>query len=135
MGEQEAEDADLLEVWTHRLENLTVSPLTRDYPESGRDVTKVPVDAFESSSSTENALQKFDGLSDHSTIPFNILQTAFIVLVSRLTGDEDISIGTNATQDGTAFVLRSAIAPSESFSDLLKKTSNVSTEVVRVEPH
>jgi L-aminoadipate-semialdehyde dehydrogenase len=56
--------------------------------------------------------------------PFQVLLTAFILLVSRLTGDEDIAVGANV--DGRSFVLRLAIAPTESFSSLALKVQSVS---------
>lgn len=58
--------------------------------------------------------------------PFQVLLTAFILLVSRLTGDEDITVGANVEVDGRSFVLRLAIAPTESFSSLALKVQSVS---------
>ena len=120
-------DPALLKIWGERLENLTVSPLTRDYPEPSQSTGKRPVDAFESLSSSEDVSHSIKLLAKGSISNFNVIQAAFIVLVSRLTGDEDISIGTNQTQGGRPFVLRTPLTFSTKFSDLLSKTSEVAT--------
>lgn len=125
MGQQTEVDPDLLKIWSERLENQTVSPLTRDYPEAGQGSAKVPVDAFESLSSTDDVAQSLKSISNGATSPFSVLQAAFIVLVSRLTGDEDISIGTNSSRDGKAFVLRTPLTPADKFSEILTKTAKV----------
>jgi hypothetical protein len=46
--------------------------------------------------------------------------------VSRLTGDEDIAIGTNSKVDGQPFVLRLPVASKEVFSELATKVQSVS---------
>ncbi|KKK23028.1 hypothetical protein AOCH_005357 [Aspergillus ochraceoroseus] len=110
-----------LERWAQRLQNLTVSPLTRDYPDTqSQDIPKRAIEAFESlklPSDTASALQKISG----SSSGFSVFLTAFVVLVARLTGDEDIAIGTSVGDDGRPFVLRVPIDPSESFLQLYGK--------------
>jgi hypothetical protein len=115
--------------WQDRLQNLTVSPLTRDYPEpSHTESEKRPIEAFQSlelSPKTQDALQQLqitDGAKPHSS--FTILLTALIVLVSRLTGDENISLGTSG-EKGRPFVIRTAVDASESFDKLLAKVEKV----------
>ncbi|KKY28871.1 putative alpha-aminoadipate reductase large [Phaeomoniella chlamydospora] len=126
MGQANEVDSDLLKIWTARLDNLTVSPLTRDYPEATQRAAKVPVDAFEALSSDENLVKALKSLTTHSATVFNVIQAAFVVLVSRLTGDEDVSVGTNNIQDGKPFVLRTPINAADHFTDLLLKTSQIS---------
>lgn len=48
-----------------------------------------------------------------------------IVLLSRLTGDEDIAVGTRH-ENQMPFVLRTAIDPNEAFTTLLAKVEEVS---------
>lgn len=128
MGDSSGVDPAVLKVWEKRLENLTVSPLTRDYPEAAQTASKRPVDAFEALSGSEDVTKSLAFLTRDSVSPFNVLQAAFIVLVSRLTGDEDISIGTNASRDGKAFVLRTPLTPATKFSDLLSTAASNALE-------
>jgi L-2-aminoadipate reductase len=58
------------------------------------------------------------------TSPFTILLSAFLVLVQRLTGDDDISVGTSS-ENGDPFVLRSTVTPSEPFINLLSRVQQV----------
>jgi L-aminoadipate-semialdehyde dehydrogenase len=58
------------------------------------------------------------------TSPFTILLSAFIILVHRLTGDEDISLGTSS-EGGDPFVLRCQATPSDPFSALLQRVKQV----------
>ncbi|PYI06451.1 large subunit of L-aminoadipate-semialdehyde dehydrogenase [Aspergillus sclerotiicarbonarius CBS 121057] len=110
-----------LERWAQRLQNLTVSPLTRDYPDNQKqELPKRAIEAFESiklSKETQSALQKISG----SSSGFTVFLTAFVVLVARLTGDEDIAIGTSSNDDGRPFVLRVPIEASETFLQLYAK--------------
>lgn len=119
---------DHLAWWAEHLQDQTISPLTRDYPEAAsEDVHKRPIEAVESlaaPSSTASALKQLSGLAS----PTTVLQSALIVLVSRLTGDEDISIGTNAKPNGSAFVLKTSVTPSEPFSQLLKRVEELSAQ-------
>lgn len=115
--------------WQERLQNLTVSPLTRDYPEpSHTESEKRPIEAFQSLELSQEAqhaltqLQITDGAQPHTN--FAILLTALVILVSRLTGDENICLGTSG-QKGRPFVLRTAVDASESFVKLLSKIEKV----------
>jgi L-aminoadipate-semialdehyde dehydrogenase len=128
MASERVNEEQALAWWAEQLKDQTVSPLTRDYPESAAEnVPKRPIEAVESlaaPSSTSDALKKLSVLG--STI--TVIQTALVVLVSRLTGDEDISIGTNGQPDGPAFVLRTSVAASESFSQLFKRIQDLSRQ-------
>lgn len=117
----------LLQRWAKRLQNLTVSHLPSDYtrPFPPRLVEA----ALSRSIDPEVQLALFrlvlQGTNDsQSTSPFTILLSAFIVLVQRLTGDEDISIGTSS-ESGDPFVLRCRVSPTESFTSLLRTVKQV----------
>lgn len=118
-----------LERWAQRLQNLTVSPLTRDYPDSQtQELPKRAIEAFESlrlDSDAAAALKRLSGSASSSGSGFTVFLTAFVVLVARLTGDEDIAVGTSAGEDGRPFVLRVPIDSSESFLQLYGKVQKV----------
>lgn len=81
---------DRLERWAERLNNLTVSPLARDY-DTPTD-TKRAIEAFETleiPQETQLALKKLTGSSSSE---FTVFLTAFVLLVARLTGDEECVI-------------------------------------------
>ncbi|KAK4947557.1 large subunit of alpha-aminoadipate reductase [Elasticomyces elasticus] len=119
-------DADLA-WWAKQLEDQTISPLTRDYPEtSSEDVHKRPIEASESLTVPSNTLTKLS--ADLDATPLVILQTALIVLVSRLTGDEDISIGTNSEENGLSFVLKTILDAKDSFSKVVQQVQKLSLE-------
>lgn len=109
---------DRLEIWAQRLNNLTVSPLTRDYPDTKETDGKRVIEAFESLRFPKEKLEA-------SSSGFTAFLTAFIILVARLTGDEDIAVGTNSNEDGRAFVIRVPIDASESFAQLYTKVDKV----------
>lgn len=114
--------------WTDHLKDQTLSPLTRDYPEGTSDsFHKRPIEAVESlaaSTSTNDAIQKLSSLGSSITV----LQTALVILVSRLTGDEDISVGTNAQPNSQPFVLRTSVSASETFSQLYKRIHDLTSQ-------
>jgi L-2-aminoadipate reductase len=112
--------------WAEKLKDLTVSPLTRDYPEpqledNGKRDSEA-TESLEASQDVQHALDKLQSLAS----PFHILLAAYILLVSRLTGDEDIAIGTNSEVDGRPFLLRLPIAPKEPFSEVASRVQSVS---------
>jgi L-aminoadipate-semialdehyde dehydrogenase len=74
------------------------------------------------SSDKASALQKLS-----ETSGFTVFLTAFVVLVARLTGDEDVVIGTSLGDDGRPFVLRVPIDSSETFLQLYDKVQRVGT--------
>lgn len=114
-----------LERWAQKLQNLTVSPLTRDYPEpTTSEPTRRAIEAFEShkiSPEIRSAAEKLSG-PNGSYITF---LTAYVVLVSRLTGDEDIALGTSSEDDGRPFVLRVPISLEQPFSKLRETVQKV----------
>ncbi|KAA8648719.1 hypothetical protein EYZ11_004228 [Aspergillus tanneri] len=121
MGVESAALQERLERWAQRLQNLTVSPLTRDYPETQKqELPKRAIEAFESLRISRDSLSQLQKLSGSSS-GFTVFLTAFVVLVARLTGDEDIAIGTSSGDDGRPFVLRVPIDPSETFLQLYTK--------------
>ncbi|KAI9733546.1 MAG: large subunit of alpha-aminoadipate reductase [Cirrosporium novae-zelandiae] len=112
--------------WKDRLQNLTVSHLTRDYPEPSQtdaEPTRRPIEAareFPLPSTTLDALKTIK--SAHAYDDFTILLTAYVALIRRLTGDEDLAIGTGE-ETGAEFVLRTAVEGKELFGALLAKTA------------
>lgn len=86
---------DRLERWSQRLNNLTVSPLARDY--DAQADSKRAIEAFETlklSQETQSSLQKLCGPSSSQ---FTVFLTAFVLLVARLTGDEEYVIAFSMT--------------------------------------
>ena len=129
MGVESVSLQERLERWAQRLQSLTVSPLTRDYPDNQKpDQVKRVIEAFESfklSKDAQLALQKLSGPSSSGFIAF---LAAYVVLVARLTGDEDIAIGTSSNEDGRPFVLRVSIDPSDTFLQLYGKVEKVNLQ-------
>lgn len=129
MGVESVSLQERLERWAQRLQSLTVSPLTRDYPDNQKpDQVKRVIEAFESfklSKDAQLALQKLSGPSSSGFIAF---LAAYVVLVARLTGDEDIAIGTSSSEDGRPFVLRVSIDPSDTFLQLYGKVEKVNLQ-------
>lgn len=116
---------DRLERWAQRLNNLTVSPLTRDYPDTQKPDGKRAIEAFESLKLPKDVQLALNKISGQSSSDFTVFLTAFVVLVARLTGDEDIAVGTSVGDDGRPFVLRVPIDASETFTQLYAKVDKV----------
>lgn len=93
-------------------------------PESARR----PIEAcevLELSSDTQTAvqrLQKRDGEDDYP--PLVIFLSALMLLVSRLTGDDNIAVGTS-NGNGVPFVLSTAVDLKEAFMPLLARVNKV----------
>ncbi|KAI5293620.1 large subunit of alpha-aminoadipate reductase [Ascosphaera acerosa] len=131
MSATPAQSDPRLERWAARLANLTVSPLSRDYPE--QDGSRRAIEAFESLRLTQDGQRACTALSASSGSPsaFVTLLTAYVVLISRLTGDEDIAVGTSTAEDGRPFVLRAAVSHEPSFQDLQQSIAKVREQVLR----
>jgi L-2-aminoadipate reductase len=113
--------------WSERLKDLTVTPLTRDYPEppSGEAIpSRRPIEAVETLAASTSVADALHILSSFAN-PYELLLTSYVILISRLTGDEDIPLGTNAKPDGQAFVLRTSVSPQETFTHLLSRVKDV----------
>lgn len=109
-----------LDWWAEKLSSPTVTPLTRDYPEiSQENVPRRPIEA------QEYPIVKSEGLASLSSSKKidNVLLTAVIVLIGRLTGDEDVSLATNTEAEGAQVVLRLPLAATETFDQLYEKVS------------
>src|SRR5947209_12488587 len=88
--------------WAERLKDVTISPLTRDYPEPSSDEAvrvKRPIEAVETLAASRNLSNALHSLHESGS-PYELLLTAYVVLISRLTGDEDIALVANAKPDG-----------------------------------
>lgn len=126
MGPGSASLQERLERWARKLQNLTVSPLTRDYPEiQSSALPKRTIEAFEYLELPKDSQLAVQKLSGPSSSGFTVFLTAFVVLVARLTGDEDIAVGTTSSDDGRPFVMRVPIDPSETFHQLYAKVDKV----------
>lgn len=114
--------------WEERLRSLTTQSLTTDYvrPDPPRIVEAVH--SVMVPDETRHALLQL-GILDGSNpmSPFTVLLAAFAVLVSRLTGDEDISLGTTV-ETKEPFVLRLPVAGATTFVELLKSVKEVRLE-------
>ena len=75
----------------------------------------------------ESALERLQNIENQPHSKFIILLTALVVLVSRLTGDEDIALGLSKC-NGLPFVLRTALEAKESFAQLLAKVEKLFSE-------
>ena len=126
----QAMDMAVLERWAKRLQNLTVSHLPSDYtrPSPPRLVEAElsrSIDPEIQLALYRLALQSTG--DSQPTSSFTILLSAFLVLVHRLTGDEDISLGTSS-EGGDPFVLRAQISPTDSFAALLSRVKKVTSD-------
>ncbi|KPI40890.1 L-aminoadipate-semialdehyde dehydrogenase large subunit [Cyphellophora attinorum] len=110
-----------LQWWMEHLKDLTVSPLTRDYPEvSSENAQKRAIEAVESLEADNKTYEALSSFPNDVSVEAIVL-TALMVLTARLTGDEDISIGANAGPNGSPFVLRLFTTSSETFLALSGK--------------
>lgn len=111
--------------WEARLRSVTLQSLTTDYvrPENARIVEAVH--SVTLPDATRTALLQLAILDGSTSVsPFTALLGAFAVLAARLTGDEDISIGTSG-ENKEPFVLRLPIDYKTSFSSLLTRVKDV----------
>lgn len=107
-----------LDWWAEQLASPTVTPLTRDYPETSQEnVPKRPIEALETLVVHSAGLAKLSQSHDADLL----LLATVVVLVARLTGDEDVSVGTNIGLDGPATVIRMSLTASERFDSLLER--------------
>lgn len=115
-----------LERWETKLRSITTQSLTTDYvrPTDGTKIVEA-VHSVTLPESTRNALLQLSVLGGSNNVsPFTVLLAAFAVLAARLTGDEDISIGTSG-ENAEPFVLRLPIDANTSFADLLSAVGKV----------
>lgn len=126
MGVESASIQERLERWAQRLQSLTVSPLTRDYPDNQQpELARRAIEAFETTKLSNDIQLAVEKVSGSPSSGFIVFLAAFVVLVARLTGDEDIAIGTSSGEDGRPFVLRVPVDSSETFLQLYSKVEKV----------
>lgn len=137
-----------LQRWTKRLSNITVSPITRrrfphspaalsylivltgDYPEhvqNASETTTRPIEAWktvELPDAVEAALSKLQEYGDYHHSSFVVFLSALVVLVSRLTGDENVTLDTS-DGDGIPFVLQTPVDLRETFIALMVRIAKV----------
>ena len=125
MGVESGPLQERLEKWAKRLQNIAVSPLTRDYPDyQTPELSRRAIEAFESLKPSEG-VQNAVLAPSFSGSGFTVFLTAFVVLVARITGDEDIAVATSSSDDGRPFVLRVPVDFGESFLQLQAKVEKV----------
>ncbi|RMZ91621.1 hypothetical protein DV736_g1141, partial [Chaetothyriales sp. CBS 134916] len=114
-------NAEHLEWWADKLKDATISPLTRDYPEvAAENASKRAIEAVETVVVSHQAAQALHRLARHSD-PNTVFLAVLTALIARLTGDEDISLGTTHGFNGPAFVLRIFLSVTEPFDGLVSK--------------
>ena len=91
------------------------------------DKKKRSIEAVEYLPASEDVRTALSKLRPLGT-PSELSLPAFVVLVSRLTGDEHIPIGTNGEHSGRPFVLRVPVTPDEPFSQLAAKVQTAMKE-------
>jgi L-2-aminoadipate reductase len=101
-----------------------------DYPEPShpsQEFAQRPIEACETleiSQDAQSALQQLQRLGDAQCSIFCLLLSAFMVLVSRLTGDENIAVGTR-DEKRVPFVLRTAIDLNEAYQSFVARVKEV----------
>lgn len=111
--------------WEERLRSLTTPSLPTDYvrPDPPRIVEAVHSVAVPEG--VRLALLQLGILDGSNPVPpFTVLLAAFAALAARLTGDEDIALGTSA-EGGEPFVLRVVVAAGTTFVGLLGEVKKV----------
>ncbi|KAJ3298155.1 large subunit of alpha-aminoadipate reductase [Borealophlyctis nickersoniae] len=131
----------LVERWQSRLASLTELILPTDYP---RPIPQRVVEAqqvLEIPEATSLAILKLslnikppviesaaDGASSPTTVsPFSILLAAFLVLLHKYTGEEDIAVGSSSTSSNP-LVLRMQIKDEDSFEDVVQMVLKTEAE-------
>jgi len=111
-----------LSKWEKRLQDNPVSRLPSDF---ARPSLLEFSEAEYSATVDSNALTSLRRLAvSHGTTPIVVLLTSFFLIVHRITGDDDIRIGTNDSAQW-AFPIHCQLSASETFSSLLYKVHNV----------
>ena len=98
-----------------------------EHPQSAPESARRPVEACETlaiSPDVQAALKKSWKNGEKQYSSFSIFLSALVALVSRLKGDEDISVGTSKG-NGIPFVLRTAVDLNEEFAKLVARVEEV----------
>ena len=107
--------------------------LEGDYPEplqSVPDSAQRPIEACETlqlSCDVHRALQALQSIEENQYSGLVVLLTALVVLLSRLTGDGDIALGSSGG-NGIPFVLRISLDAKEPFTQLLARVEKIFSE-------
>ncbi|KAK7202694.1 hypothetical protein BZA70DRAFT_100961 [Myxozyma melibiosi] len=119
-----------LEYWASALRSSTIAALPTDFVRPAPITVVESKHVLELSDDVLKAIQRLaivDGDSTESFSTYTIALTAFIVLVFRLTGDEDIVIGANSTNN-EPLVIRAGVTGQLSFIELLKTVHKLELE-------
>ncbi|KAL7266485.1 putative NRPS-like protein biosynthetic cluster [Rhizina undulata] len=114
--------------WEERLRSLTTSSLTTDYVRTDPPRIVEAVHVVTLNESARLSLLQLGILDGSNPVsPFTVLLTAFAILAFRLTGDEDITIGTSG-ENKEPFVLRTPVDPQTTFDSLLRSVKKIEAE-------
>ncbi|KAJ2811852.1 large subunit of alpha-aminoadipate reductase, partial [Coemansia furcata] len=127
-----AEVSSRVSRWQERLRSPTELQLPTDYPRPMPLKVVEAMETFElSPQSSLSVLQLSLYLQQHfadsTASPFTVLLAAFSVLLHRYTAEEDIVVG-SSSESLNPLVLRLAVAPEDSFLDVLRMAQRVSRE-------
>ncbi|KAK9369236.1 hypothetical protein V1509DRAFT_620127 [Lipomyces kononenkoae] len=118
------------EHWASALRNPTLAALPTDF---ARPVPLTVVEAKHVFAFPEPVVEAIKQLAivDNDTVesfpPYTIALTAFVVLIFRLTGDEDIVVGANSAKD-EPLVIRASVTGQLPFIELLKTVHRLELE-------
>ncbi|CAG8721115.1 14058_t:CDS:2, partial [Dentiscutata heterogama] len=129
--------------WKLRLRNLTELQLPTDYARSltpkvveDKKILRIPEATAlailqlslttQPDSSSISPTQNDESFHEQPT-PFTILLAAFVVLLHRYTGDEDITVG-SSSDTRNPLVLRINVNPSDTFAQVIQKVQQVERE-------
>lgn len=121
----DAEQQARLERWESRLKSATTQTLTTDYtrPDPPRVVEAVYTAVLPDK--IRLALLQLGIIeTEEAVTPFTALLTAYAILASKLTGDEDISLGTS-NPESEPFIVRTPVDPKSTFKNILERVQKV----------
>ena len=110
--------------------SFVLTKIPGDYPEPSRSAsesTRRPIEActaLELSSDVQSALEKLRKCGEKQFSSFSVFLSALVILVSRLTGDENITVGIDGS-NGVPSILRTAVDLNEPFGKLLPRVNEV----------
>lgn len=146
--------SERLDRWQQRLASLPSIALPTDYPRPSSSQLVQALASTDLSSRTRSSLVRLalhhdaelhpkrdecddDDVDDEqdrdgpsAPTPFHLLLAAFVVLLHRYTGDNDIVIGTSSPRSGDPLILRIPIKAGDPFWQLVRRVQAVEAEAV-----
>lgn len=121
-----------LQRWEDRLRNPTTQSLTTDYVRPDPPHLIEAIYSVTIPETVRTALLQLSILDSSNPLsPFTILLAAYVVLSFRLTGDEDINLGTSS-ETKEPFVLLTPVNGQATFQSVLNKVKEVTPPITRV---